>query len=194
MVNIVWMIYATAAAYNDGNPSNIFRPIISSTIVCGGKDSLAKDYPYVYYSNPTDMLNKRYCVQSCPTFASSGAIPATWPAYGAAISFEISVDSSGTASASISAVADDVGYDSTVAIERVCIPSLTVFKGAFSSYTSQFSALAQGDLANFILDIKNVSIVILRTGSTSSQPLASPFSSPLSSCTPSNASPAASFG
>jgi hypothetical protein len=130
------MIYATAIAYSSGDTSNIFRPINSGSVICGGADSLAMDYPYIYFSNPLDMQGKRYCVKSCPTFDSSGSMPATWAdTYGGAITFDFTIDSTGTASGSY-AIGDDLGYESELTIERVCIPSLTVFKGAFSSYTA----------------------------------------------------------
>lgn len=51
-----------------------------------------------------------------------------------------------------------VGYDSTPALGRVCIPSTAVFTSAsFTAITSSFSAaINQGDLSSFIEDIKNV--------------------------------------
>ena len=117
------MIYATAIAYNDGDTSNIFRPIDGSSNICGGMDSPAKNYPYIFFSNPLDMQTKRYCVKSCPTQASSG----NWPAYGGDIVFNIFADSDGKISGGFTST-NEVRYESQLVVERVCIPSLAVFK------------------------------------------------------------------
>jgi hypothetical protein len=50
-----------------------------------------------------------------------------------------------------------VGYESTATLGRICIPTAAVFSSAFSTVSATFSsALSQGDLANFITDLKNV--------------------------------------
>ncbi len=85
------MIYATAVAYKDGDTSNIFRPINGLGDICGGALSAAKDYPYIYFSNPLDMQTKRYCVKECPTQASSGS----WPHSGGSIAFDTFASSDG---------------------------------------------------------------------------------------------------
>lgn len=42
-------------------------------------------------------------------------------------------------------------------IGRICIPSPSVFVGAFKNYTASFSqSLSQGDFAKFVADIQNV--------------------------------------
>lgn len=159
------MIYLTAFAYANGNPSNIYRPISSSGMACGDANGLASAYPYVYYSNPLEMTTRKYCVQSCPALDSAGNMPATYPVYpsGTTISFSITVNSNGTASGSFT-TGIDIGYDSSVAISRICLPSSTVFSAAFKDYTSAFSSIQFGDLANFIVDIRNVTMILLRIG------------------------------
>jgi hypothetical protein len=101
------------------------------------------------------MLTLRYCVAACPTLVA-GVIPATWPIYDSAsavLTFGITVTASGTSAAFTST--DKIGYDSFVAFDRVCLPTTTVFQNAFSACSSAFNSLLQGDLANFITDVKN---------------------------------------
>jgi hypothetical protein len=159
------MIYFTAIAYRNGNPTNIFRPI-ASNVACGDTNGPAAAYPYVYYTNPLDMLNHRYCVASCPGLDSNGNVPTSIQVYpnGTTITFTVTVSSSGNANASFTSSTVDVGYESSVVLNRICMPSSTVFANAFKDYTSSFSSLQLGDLANFIVDIRNVRVILFRTG------------------------------
>lgn len=160
------MIYFTIVAYASGNPTNIFRPISTAGVACGDTSSPAASYPYVYYSNPFDMLNHRYCVASCPSLDSNGNVPTSIQVYpsGTTVTFTVTVSSSGNANGSFTSSNVDVGYDSSLVLNRICMPSTTVFSNAFSSYTSAFSGLQLGDLANFILDIRNVTVILFRIG------------------------------
>jgi len=171
MVCIAGMIYLTACAYTFGNPNNIFRPIASG-VACGDINGPAASYPYVYYTNPIDMINHRYCVSSCPTLDSTGNMPASIQVYPSAttVTFTVTVSSSGTASGAFTS-SIDIGYDSSLALDRICMPSTTVFSNAFQSYTSSFSSLQLGDLANFIVDIRNVRIILFRIGNGCLLPL-----------------------
>jgi hypothetical protein len=78
---------------------------------------------------------------------------------GTSVTFDYTINSQGTVSPTAPTTyptGDDIGYDSFVVLDRICLPSVTVFTTAFKDYAANFSALQQGDLANFILDIKNV--------------------------------------
>jgi hypothetical protein len=160
LINIVWMCYATGIAYNTGNPSKIFRAVSTAGEMCGYPGTLTATFPYAFYANPLDMTNKRYCVQSCP---STQAVGTTLTTSSGTITFTVQIDSSGTASGAFTS-ADYISYDSSVAFDRVCIPSTAALNGAFSTCTSAFSSLKEGDLGNFILDVKNVLIWLFRTG------------------------------
>lgn len=75
----------------------------------------------------------RYCVASCPTYNSAGTFPTTWPASGGVtITWVATLDGSGVKSASFSS-SQDVGYDSSLAFDRLCLPAASVFTGAFSA-------------------------------------------------------------
>lgn len=157
------MCYATGVAYNTGNTTKIFRPI-SAVVgeICGQPGNSAEAFPYIYFSNPMDLQTRRFCVMSCP--AGTDATFTTTAAGGGTITFDVNIASSGTATPSTWASGDDVAYFSSVAAGRVCVPSTETFNNAFYSYTSTFASLQQGDLANFILDVKNVTILLYRTG------------------------------
>lgn len=76
----------------------------------------------------------RYCVASCPTYNSAGTFPTTWPASGGVtITWAVTLDGTGTASPSISSSSQDVGYDSSLAFDRLCLPAASAFKVAFSA-------------------------------------------------------------
>jgi len=50
-------------------------------------------------------------------------------------------------------------------INRVCVPSPTVFKNAFQDYATSISDhLRQAGVANFITDLQNVIVYLDRTG------------------------------
>jgi hypothetical protein len=101
-------------------------------------------------------LSNRYCVKECPYF-SNGALT-TISCYGqASCSYALTITSSGTYSVNPSSTSQIIGYETTSMIDRVCIPSSTVFSGVFYSYISTFSTyLNQGDFSSFITDMENV--------------------------------------
>lgn len=172
------MCYATGLAYKSGNPVRIFRAIATNGDVCGYPGTTAESYPYSYYSNPFNMVNHRYCVASCP----GGADTALATSAGTK-SVTINIDSSGTATPSTAfATNDEIAYDSSVVFDRICIPSTAAFTGALASYASSFASLKEGELGNFIMDIKNVPHFLFRIGSGSSWPSSSQSSSLSSSC------------
>ena len=98
----------------------------------------------------------------CPYF--NGGSLTTLTCYGTACSYAVTIDSSGAYSSNPSTT-DIIGYDSNGVIGRICVPSATVFSGAFSSYVSTFgNYLNQNGLSSFITDLENVTIVLFRIG------------------------------
>jgi hypothetical protein len=68
------------------------------------------------------------------------------------------VDQSGNSAAITSSLI--VGYESKAIIGRICMPVDAVFTNSFKSFATTFSSsLQQGDLANFISDLKNVDLI-----------------------------------
>mgnify|MGYP000866639371 FL=1 len=157
------MIYLTATGYANGNPNNIFRPIAydlstPTLVTCGDPNGPAANYPYTYYSNPLDIYTKRYCVQSCPSLGTAQQVASPYTIYdstGQTLTFTVFVNSTGSFS-SVPTSSDQIGYDSELVISRLCLPTTTVFNNAFSTVTSAFASIQQGDLGNFIVDLKNV--------------------------------------
>ena len=115
--------------------------------------------------------------------------------YGTACPYAVTIDSSGSYSANPASTSVIIGYESTALIGRVCVPSSTVFAGAFLDYVNTFSTyLSQNGLSSFITDIENVRIFLDRIGNGFWQLLDSRLSFRLSSCTLSNALLVSSFG
>jgi hypothetical protein len=154
------MVYLTAYGYANGDPFRIYRPIDNAGNICG--QGIAVGFPYLYISNPLAMTTKKYCVSSCPT--ASPTTPSSIITATGSISATITVDSSGSLITGSSPFSNaiEISYDSIEAAGRVCIPTPSMFTGIIfqtssTNYADMFSsALQVGDLANFILDIKNV--------------------------------------
>jgi hypothetical protein len=149
------MVYMSIYGYTNGNLSKPYRATDSSGNVCGEPGGAAESYAYAYFFNPTTLdLSNRYCVKACPSFDASGTLTAI-ECYGqASCAYVVTIDSSGSYSANPSSTSDIIGYDTSALIGRVCIPSTTVFSGAFSSYVSTFSTyLSTSGLSSFITDI-----------------------------------------
>ena len=148
----------------NGNLSKPYRATDKNGVVCGEPGGVAEAYPYAYFYNPTTYdLSNRYCVTQCPYF--SGGSLTTLSCYGTSCSYAVTIDSSGSYSSAPSTT-DIIGYDANALIGRVCVPSATVFSGAFSSYVSTFSTyLSQNGLSSFITDLENVNFRLFRTGS-----------------------------
>lgn len=99
-------------------------------------------------------------MKACPYFDNSGSLT-TIECYGqASCTYVVTIDSSGSYSANPSSTTEIIGYDTSSLISRVCVPSTTVFSGAFSSYVTTFSTyLSSSGLSSFITDIENVLII-----------------------------------
>lgn len=133
------MVYLSAYGYANGNPSKVFRATDSNGNVCGDPSGVAANYPYAYFYNPTSLdLSNRFCVASCPYF-SSGSLT-TLSCYGQTCNYAVTITSSGTYTVNPSSTSVIIGYETSSVIDRVCIPSTTVFDGVFSSYVSVFSS------------------------------------------------------
>ena len=79
--------------------------------------------------------------------------------------YTVVLNSTGDMNKSNPAAPDIIGYDTYSVIGRVCIPTATVFNRAFSNYVTTFNdQLRQAGVANFVTDVQNVNIKILRTG------------------------------
>lgn len=166
------MIYLTYYGYYNGDPSQIFRGVDSNNFICGDKtNAVTANYPYLYFYDPIDSTKYRFCVNSCPSYSSaSNSVSVPGVAYVNAsstfTSWNVQYSSSGSVISGIPGTAGQFnGYDSYSVLSRVCIPNSGLFSTAFSSVNSTLSsALQQGDLSNFISDIKNVTAALFRTG------------------------------
>jgi hypothetical protein len=147
--------------------------------ICGDPTNpTTANYPYMYFYNPFDSTNNRICVDFCPSY-SSNTNTVSVPNAANDISsttylnnWDAQYNSSGilfTGSASSST--DYIGYDSYSLLSRICIPTAATVSNGFASIkTSVSSALQQGDLGNFISDVKNVTAILFRTGCISLLP------------------------
>lgn len=146
LLALVTMVYLTATGYANGNPNNIFRPLAhdyttATLVTCGDPNGQAANYPYTYFSNPLDIYNKRYCVQSCPSLGGANMVSSPHIIYdstGQTLTFTVFVNSTGSFSSTPTS-SDQIGYDSELVINRICLPSTTVFNTAFSTITSTFA-------------------------------------------------------
>ena len=115
-------------------------------------------------------MNLKTCVKNCPILV--GNTPNGIDCYAAgngqtSCAYTVTINSSGQANTTITTT-DIIGYDTYSVIGRACIPSATVFKNAFSSYTLTFSdRLRQAGIANFVTDIQAVLINLYRIGNGS---------------------------
>lgn len=150
------MIYVTIHAYTNGNATALYRGIAKNTI-CGEVGGNAADYPYVYFYNPIYSTDQRVCVQSCPTF-SSGSLSTVscYSGHGVSCSYDVSFTSSGTTTVSTNTMDTSsyfLGYETTLVMNRVCLPSSTVLTNGLSSVaTSLTSAIQTTSFANIVTD------------------------------------------
>lgn len=159
MANIAALLVLAFCSYSYGNTYNIFRATDNNSNICGQTPATVS-YPYSYFYNPTTSdLSNRVCVKSCPTFDSSGTLTTLDCKTNSKIdhcTYDSSVGKDGKMSGTPSKT-DLIGYDSTVQIGRICIPTITVLQNAFSAYATNISdGVRQAGLANFIPDIQNV--------------------------------------
>jgi hypothetical protein len=63
--NIIAMIYCSIYGWADGDPTKIWRATDQNSPAnwCGYPGDAAENYPYAYFFNPLDSLDKRACVQ-----------------------------------------------------------------------------------------------------------------------------------
>lgn len=63
---------------------------------------------------------------------------------------------------------DIIGYDSSLVLDRVCMPSANTFsyltKAGVEAINTFQGLLQQGYLMNFVTDVKNVHILLFRIG------------------------------
>jgi hypothetical protein len=157
MACIGGMIYLTYFGYYNGNPYNAFRGVDATGVVCGIYGTATANYPYLYFSNPLSSISERICVNTCPSYTSGAVTQSTSnnPSY---TTYAYTYDLSGTQTPSTPApsAGQYLGYDSYLAVGRLCVPNAIMFTTAFSSVSSSLtSAFKQGDLNNFITDIIN---------------------------------------
>jgi hypothetical protein len=169
-VNVAAMVALAIYSYTYGNTHNIYRATDGNQDICGQSGTLTENFPLAYFYNPTTGdLSKRICVAACPAYTANGTLTAlncfTTPQL-SSCSYTITVKLDGTYNNSGSATSSDViGYDSVEEIGRVCVPTLTVLKNAFSSSSTTISnGVRQAGLGNFITDLQNVNNSLLRTG------------------------------
>jgi len=112
-------------------------------------------------------LSKRVCTKNCPIFDSSGVLTALQckeNSFIASCNYQNTVKQDGSYDHPPSNT-EVIGYESSEQIGRVCVPSLTVVKNAFSTVsTSMSDGLRQAGLANFITDLQNVYYLLFRIG------------------------------
>ena len=168
IINVAVLIGFAMYGYTNGDANNVYRGVDQKSNICGGKNSSASAYPYVYFYNPiSNGLSDRTCVKACPGL--TGNTVSAIDCYSAgnnqnSCAYTVTINSSGNVN-SISVSTSIIGYDTYSVIGRICIPSATVFNNAFINYTSTFSdALRQAGIANFIIDVETVSILLFRTG------------------------------
>lgn len=135
------MIYLSAEAYSNGDPSKIYRGIDQNGKECGkGDDALYSLYPYLYFTNPFENISMRACVQSCPTYDSGSnsvsSISCAVPADCNSDTYHVTYKDDGTRTDGTTAdpaAGDILGYDSKLVLDRVCVPNSNMFSTVFSS-------------------------------------------------------------
>ena len=156
-LSLCTMVYLGAYGFSMGDPSKIFRPIDQNGNVCGDKTNTnTKDYPYLYFTNPLDSLQKRSCISSCPGWTGSTVSAITCAPYATATicnsdTYNVIYSNDGTLLSGTYASSSILGYDTYLVLDRICIPNSNMFTNAFSTITSSFSsAMNQGAMADFV--------------------------------------------
>jgi hypothetical protein len=66
------MIVFSIIAYANGSTQNIYRATDNNKNICGQQGSLAVDYKFSYFYNPSTLnLDNRVCVKVCPSYGDS---------------------------------------------------------------------------------------------------------------------------
>lgn len=68
------MVYCTIHAYTKGDPDRMFRGVAQGQVICGEVGGVAEEFPYLYFYNPVNSLDNRYCLKSCPTYQEDGSL------------------------------------------------------------------------------------------------------------------------
>jgi len=161
VLNVAVMLGFAIYGYGNGDTTNVYRGTDELGNVCGGSNSSAQAFPYMYVYNPVgSVLSKRTCIEQCPGLNGNNPQPITCYAAGNnqnSCAYTAQVNSSGQLNVSSLSGNEIVGYETYSVIGRVCIPSAIVFQNAFSSYINTFNdKLRQAGLANFVTDVQNV--------------------------------------
>ena len=101
-------------------------------------------YPYLYFSNPIFGMDKRFCVKTCPSF--SGETLSTLDCYGGTCNYDITFAANGTTTSSVANMnASNIilGYETSLALDRVCLPTTKVLENGLSSAASSITSSLQ---------------------------------------------------
>lgn len=124
------MIYVTIHAYTTGDPNKIFRGIAGDGVICGEVGGKAELYPYVYFYHPTSSIDKRVCVTKCPIYENSELSTVNcYPDHNIACVYDLVLTQDGAEPTENALENQDikfVGYDTTLTIDRICMPSVAV--------------------------------------------------------------------
>jgi len=157
------MGYLAVYGYTKGNTYVIYRGIDQDGNVCGDLSNAATAaFPYLYLTNIYIDVARRACVASCPVYTAStnsvSSISCGVSSQCNTNTYTATYDSSGNliSGATPTASTDVMGYDTTLVLDRLCVPNSNMFTSVASAIsTSVSNALQQGALADFINDIKN---------------------------------------
>jgi hypothetical protein len=162
------MVYLAAYGYAQGSPSTIFQGVDQNNNVCGNSAYTANgnnyaNYPYLYFSNIlVNGLSSRVCVNQCPYYNGATIQQVNCPTT-SQCTYTVTYTTAGVNSSTPTST-DILGYPSYLLLNRVCIPSSTMFSTAFKSVTSLISsAFSSSDIVNFISDTQNVTANLFRT-------------------------------
>lgn len=154
MVNIIALAYCVSIAFISGNPDDVFRATDKFGNICGQTGSLTELYPYAYLYSPSQYLDNRVCVKACPQFIS-GALT-TLNCYNMTCTYAVTIDSDGNYDVTPSTSSQVVGYEATITLDRVCVPSSKALSNALSSVSSSISSsFSQGVFGATTTDIQN---------------------------------------
>jgi hypothetical protein len=145
------MFYCAIQGWANGDTSKIFRATNSNGDICGLKGGPAENFTYAYFYQPLTSINLRYCVESCPTSAST-----TLRCYPdcSSVNFMI-IPFSGDLSLATGGLGPQQIYESQALLNRICIPSTNTLNNAFSTAVDSLSSASDtGTFGNFINDLK----------------------------------------
>lgn len=164
LANIAAMVYCSIHAYLNGDPNKIYKSVGVGSTICG--DGLTANYPYVYFYNPLEGLDSRYCMKQCPYFDANGTLVVT-ECYNhgsgpGCASYNVLIDKNGNWSAGSAPNPYNnlyIGYETTAVLDRICMPTPSVLTSALQNVTNSLvGAIQQGSFASLTSDVKNVSI------------------------------------